>query len=92
MVAVFPRAMNTQKSASAKLQRLDGSPVRVLVVDDENNLTELLSMALRYEGWEIRTAATGVAAGHSFRSMNAAVASVRRPNTSAGESVYPSSF
>lgn len=41
------------------LTRLDGSPVRVLVVDDESNLTELLSMALRYEGWEIRTAATG---------------------------------
>lgn len=41
------------------LTRLDGSPVRVLVVDDESNLTELLGMALRYEGWEIRTAATG---------------------------------
>ena len=41
------------------LTRLDGSPVRVLVVDDESNLTELLSMALRYEGWEIKTAATG---------------------------------
>jgi two-component system OmpR family response regulator len=33
--------------------------VRVLVVDDEVGLTELLSMALRYEGWEIRTAADG---------------------------------
>ena len=59
--------MNTQQSASAKLQRLDGSPVRVLVVDDENNLTELLSMALRYEGWEVRTAATGVAAVRAAR-------------------------
>ena len=67
MVAVFPRAMNTKQSASAKLQRLDGSPVRVLVVDDENNLTELLSMALRYEGWEVRTAATGVAAVRAAR-------------------------
>ena len=67
MVPVFPRAMNTQQSASAKLQRLDGSPVRVLVVDDENNLTELLSMALRYEGWEVRTAATGVAAVRAAR-------------------------
>ncbi|MBD2760412.1 response regulator transcription factor [Yimella sp. cx-573] len=44
------------------LTRLDGSPVRVLVVDDESNLTELLSMALRYEGWEIKTAATGSSA------------------------------
>ena len=38
-------------TAAPKLQRLDGSPVRVLVVDDEANFTELLGMALRYEGW-----------------------------------------
>ncbi|MFE7425820.1 response regulator transcription factor [Streptomyces sp. NPDC057545] len=37
------------------------TPVRVLVVDDEAALTELLSMALRYEGWEVRSA--GDAAG-----------------------------
>ncbi|RNI20692.1 response regulator transcription factor [Flexivirga caeni] len=41
------------------LKHPDGSPVRVLVVDDESNLTELLSMALRYEGWEIKSAGTG---------------------------------
>ncbi|MGL4177165.1 MAG: response regulator transcription factor [Dermatophilaceae bacterium] len=44
------------------LARPDGSAVRVLVVDDESNLTELLSMALRYEGWEVRAAASGAAA------------------------------
>ena len=32
---------------------------RVLVVDDEPNITELLSMALRYEGFTVKTAATG---------------------------------
>jgi two-component system, OmpR family, response regulator len=32
------------------LTRPDGSPVRVLVVDDEPNLAELLTSALRYEG------------------------------------------
>jgi two-component system, OmpR family, response regulator len=32
---------------------------RVLVVDDEPNITELVSMALRYEGFTVRTAATG---------------------------------
>ena len=54
------RGMTTTRPVSAPaLQRPDGSPVRVLVVDDEPNLTELLSMALRYEGWEVRTAATG---------------------------------
>jgi two-component system, OmpR family, response regulator len=59
--------MNTQPSTSSRLQRLDGSPVRILVVDDESNLTELLSMALRYEGWEVRTAATGAAAVRAAR-------------------------
>jgi len=53
--------MNSTNTAP-QLQRLDGSPVRVLVVDDESNLTELLSMALRYEGWEVQTAGTGLKA------------------------------
>ena len=35
---------------------------RVLVVDDEPNITELVSMALRYEGFTVKTAATGRAA------------------------------
>jgi two-component system OmpR family response regulator len=42
-----------------RLQKADGSPIRVLVVDDEAGLTDLLSMALRYEGWETRTAGDG---------------------------------
>ena len=54
--------MTTNAKTAPTLQRLDGSPVRVLVVDDEVNLTELLSMALRYEGWEVRTAGSGLAA------------------------------
>ena len=41
------------------LTRADGSPLRVLVVDDEVNIAELLRMALRYEGWDIETAHTG---------------------------------
>ncbi|MEV6122323.1 MULTISPECIES: response regulator transcription factor [unclassified Streptomyces] len=41
------------------LLRTDGSPVRVLVVDDEQSITELLSMALRYEGCQIRSAGDG---------------------------------
>ncbi|OYN97022.1 response regulator transcription factor [Enemella evansiae] len=41
------------------LTRPDGSPIRVLTVDDEQSLTELLSMAMRYEGWEVATAASG---------------------------------
>ena len=41
------------------LHRADGTPPRVLVVDDEQMLTDLLSMALRMEGWTVRTAASG---------------------------------
>jgi two-component system OmpR family response regulator len=51
----------------AELRRPDGSPVRVLVVDDEETLSELLSMALRYEGWEVRAAADGLAAVRAAR-------------------------
>ncbi|WP_394279635.1 response regulator transcription factor [Microbacterium sp.] len=46
-------------SPAPALQRPDGSPLRVLVVDDEQMLTDLLSMALRMEGWEVRTASSG---------------------------------
>ena len=59
--------MGTTPTSSAKLQRADGTPVRVLVVDDESNLTELLSMALRYEGWEVRSAGTGTKAVRAAR-------------------------
>ncbi|MEV8266027.1 response regulator transcription factor [Microbacterium sp. NPDC076911] len=43
----------------ASLTRPDGSALRVLVVDDEAMLTDLLSMALRMEGWEVKTASSG---------------------------------
>jgi len=33
-------------------------PTRVLVVDDESNITELVTMALRYEGFQVESAAT----------------------------------
>ncbi|GGP00949.1 DNA-binding response regulator [Wenjunlia tyrosinilytica] len=49
------------------LRRADGSPLRVLVVDDEASLADLLSMALRYEGWEVRSAESGVAAVRAAR-------------------------
>ena len=41
------------------ISRPDGTPIRVLAVDDEPSLTELLSMAMRYEGWNPSTAASG---------------------------------
>lgn len=44
------------------------SGVRVLVVDDERSLTDLITMALRYEGWDARYAATGAEAVRAIRS------------------------
>jgi two-component system OmpR family response regulator len=49
-------------SALPRLNRADGTPVRALVVDDEESLSDLVAMALRYEGWDVRTAETGTKA------------------------------
>ena len=46
-------------AAQPRITRADGKPIRAVVVDDEESLTDLLSMALRYEGWEVRHAADG---------------------------------
>ena len=37
----------------------DDQRVRVLVVDDEPNIVDVISMALRFEGFEVESAATG---------------------------------
>jgi two-component system, OmpR family, response regulator len=42
-----------------KLTRMDGTPIRALVVDDETTLVDLLQMALRYEGWDVKAASDG---------------------------------
>ena len=42
-----------------RMYRPDGSPIRVLLVDDERALTNLVRMALQYEGWEIDVAHAG---------------------------------
>ncbi|MGW2177666.1 response regulator transcription factor [Streptomyces sp. NPDC001732] len=53
----------------AALARPDGTPVRVLVVDDEPDLAEVVTGALRYEGWEVRSAGTARAALHEARAF-----------------------
>ncbi|GAA2260224.1 response regulator transcription factor [Streptomyces amakusaensis] len=50
-----------------EMLRADGKPVRVLIVDDEAALSELLSMTLRYEGWEVRSAGDGAEAVRAVR-------------------------
>lgn len=54
-------------SAAPELTRQDGSPLRVLVVDDEVNIAELITMALRYEGFQVAAAHDGVSAVHTAR-------------------------
>jgi two-component system OmpR family response regulator len=54
------------------MRRADGNPINVLVVDDEAVLAEMVSMALRYEGWNIDTAGDGATA--------LAAARARRPD------------
>jgi two-component system OmpR family response regulator len=57
-------------AASARnvgIQRADGTPVRVLVVDDEPSLAELLASVLRYEGWNVLVAANGADAVRTAR-------------------------
>ncbi|OBH07285.1 response regulator transcription factor [Mycobacterium sp. E1747] len=49
--------------------RADGNPINVLVVDDESVLAEMVSMALRYEGWNIATASDGASAIAAARSQ-----------------------
>src|SRR5512132_858947 len=58
--------MANQESGT-ELRRPDGGPVRVLVVDDEPTLAELLAMALRYEGWDVRSAGDGQTAVRTAR-------------------------
>jgi two-component system, OmpR family, response regulator len=38
------------------------TPVRILVVEDEEPLAEVISMALRLEGWEVRSVFDGASA------------------------------
>src|ERR1700738_221508 len=42
-----------------RIYRADGSPIRVLLVDDEPALTNLVKMALHYEGWTVEVAHNG---------------------------------
>src|SRR3954451_19963 len=60
-------AMST--APAADLTRADGSALRVLVVDDEVNIAELISMALRYEGWQVQMAHTGTSAVNAARDL-----------------------
>lgn len=59
---------------SQALKRADGGKVRALVVDDEESITQLVAMALRYEGWDVETAVNGEEALQKIRSFEPDVA------------------
>ena len=50
-----------------RIYRADGSPIRVLLVDDEPALTNLVKMALHYVGWVVDIAHNGREASRSSR-------------------------
>src|SRR5271168_2132765 len=52
-----------------RISRADGSPIRVLLVDDEPALTNLVKMALHYEGWTVEVAHNGPEAVTKFEEV-----------------------
>ncbi|CAB4905684.1 unannotated protein [freshwater metagenome] len=74
--------MNQTAELAPRIKRPDGSPVRVLVVDDETALAELLQMAFKLEGWDVRTAGDGLSAVKMAREFrpDAAVLDIMLPD------------
>lgn len=67
-----PRSQQTRPAILGQLpaiRRADGTPVRVLLVDDERALTNLVTMSLRYEGWDVEVAHNGRDATAKFASV-----------------------
>ena len=84
MTSVAETSQYGQESRQPVLGRADGTPIRILVVDDEPSLAELLASVLRYEGWEIQTAGDGLSAVRAAREFrpDAVVLDVMLPDIS----------
>ena len=54
--------MNTLKERVSNADQLNQSTQRILVVDDENSISELIATSLKFVGFDVRTAASGAAA------------------------------
>ena len=70
MSALSALSSTAAPTERAVLRGPEGRPIRLMVVDDEQSLSELIALALRYEGWEVRTAADGrsaIATAQEFR-------------------------
>jgi two-component system, OmpR family, response regulator len=55
--------------APAPAHHRDTQPVKILVVDDEPDVTDVLSAVLSGEGWQVRTAADGASALDAARTL-----------------------
>lgn len=68
----------------ADLKNADATPIRVLLVDDEPALTNLVKMALHYEGWQVSVAHTGRDAVQKFTESrpDALVLDIQLPDAS----------
>lgn len=64
--AGLPTRRRTPLAKLPRLYRSDGSAIRILLVDDEEVLTNLVSLALSYEGWHVQVAHTGTHALDMF--------------------------
>jgi|EndMetStandDraft_2_1072991.scaffolds.fasta_scaffold23820_2 two-component system, OmpR family, response regulator len=77
-----PSAAPARPPVGAALRRADGTPVKILVVDDERMVAEMVSMTLRCEGADVVTAgdaATAVMAARRHR-PDVAIVDPRLPN------------
>lgn len=71
-IPVKPRAEYSRPALLGRLtpiRRGDGSPIRVLLVDDERALTNLVTMAARFEGWDVDVAHDGEGAIRKFHAV-----------------------
>ena len=70
ITAPFAGFVPTTESSRESLRGPGNRAIRALVVDDEQTLSELVGLALRFEGWDIRLAGDGqsaVTAAREFR-------------------------
>ncbi|MCW2513585.1 MAG: response regulator with CheY-like receiver domain and winged-helix DNA-binding domain [Mycobacterium sp.] len=67
MTVTVPSRLDAFAGMPAAVVRADGSPIKVLVVDDEPVLAELLTIVLRREGWQVSTAGDGSSAVRSVQ-------------------------
>ena len=54
--------MTTLKERVSSTDEVNQSTQRILVVDDENSISELIATSLKFVGFDVRTAASGSAA------------------------------